>query len=104
MPRRVKTARVKVVTLIATVELRDRLQKDLEKLGAPGYTTASVDGRGRHGPRLRGLLDLANVRIEAVVLEPLARKILEHIDREYRDFEVLAFVYDAEGVPTDHFG
>ena len=99
-----KTARVKVVTVIAAAELRDRLQADLETLGAGGYTTVSVDGRGKHGPRQRDFLSLANVRIEAIVSESLARNILEHLDTKWSGYELLAFAYDAEAIPADHFG
>jgi hypothetical protein len=64
-----------------------------------GYTSATVDGRGLHGPRRSGLLDGANVRIEVLASPEQARRILEHVATEHSGEAVLAFVVNAEAIP-----
>ena len=56
----VETARITLVTIIAQFALQERLLVDLKLLGATGYTFASVDGRGRHGRRMRSITDAGN--------------------------------------------
>jgi nitrogen regulatory protein PII len=97
------TAHVKLITIIASSELQDRLEKELRRLGASGYTITKVDGRGEHGPRTRGMFDIGNVRIETVVAPDVAEVILAHLAKEAEAYEFLAFAHDVEAVPRKHF-
>ena len=97
-----ETAKVKLVTIIATSELSGRLESDLLELGAGGYTIARVNGRGEHGPRIRGVFDVGNIQIEALVVPHVARKILERV-AGYEELRVVAFAYDVEAVPRSRF-
>ncbi|MGO9838634.1 MAG: P-II family nitrogen regulator [Polyangiaceae bacterium] len=99
----VETAKVKLVTVIASSELLDRLTEALRALGAAGYTTASVNGRGLHGTRKRSLFDSGNVRLETIALPLVAEKILEHVAMHYPGFEIVAFAQDVEAVPRANF-
>jgi nitrogen regulatory protein PII len=98
----VDTVKVKLVTLIATSELQERLQGDLRELGASGYTIARVNGRGEHGPRTRGVFDVGNVQIETLVAPEVANKILERV-AGYEELRVVAFACDVEAVPRSRF-
>jgi nitrogen regulatory protein PII len=98
------TAKIRVVTIVATAELQERLEKDLWALGARGLTVGKVDGRGSHGVRRAGFLDRANVRLETLVTAPIADKILDCIVKQYAGQEIVAYAHDVEAVPAGHFG
>jgi nitrogen regulatory protein PII len=99
----VDTARMKLVTIIGSSELQDRFERDLRRLGASGYTISKVDGRGRHGPRTRGMFDVGNVRLETIVSPEIAETLLAHLSREAETTELVAFAQDVEAVPRKHF-
>jgi nitrogen regulatory protein PII len=99
----VDVARMKLITIIATSELLDRCERNLRRLGASGYTVSKVDGRGRHGPRTRGMFDVGNVRIETLVPPEIAQAILAHLAKEAETTELIAFAQDVEAVPGKHF-
>lgn len=98
------TAKVKLVTIITSSELLDRLTVALRALGADGYTSVVVNGRGRHGERTRNAFDSGNVRLETLVVPAVAETILEHVATQYSGFDVVAFTHDVEAVPRAHFG
>jgi|SRR5580704_11121427 nitrogen regulatory protein PII len=97
------TAKVRVVTIVATAELQERLQKDLWSLGARGLTVGKVSGWGAHGHRRDSFLDSGNVRIETLVEATIATKILERVVKNYDGQEIIAYVHDVEAVPKAHF-
>jgi hypothetical protein len=103
MPEAGETAKIKLVTLIASSEVQDRLIADLRKLGATGYTISTVSGYGAHGPRTRSLWDSGNVRIETLVPPEIATRILAAVPRGYAGLPILAFAQDVEAVLGDHF-
>ncbi len=103
MPEPVKTAKVKLVTIVASSELQDRMIDDLHRLGAGGYTISRASGGGLHGPRVRGVWDTGNIRIEALVSPETAARVLERVVHAYEGFSLVAFVQDVEAVPAEHF-
>jgi len=103
MFERIATAKVKLVTIIASSELQDRIIEDLREAGAGGYTIARTSGGGLHGPRLRGIWDTGNVRIESLVTTEVAERVLEHVTQAYADLAFVAFAADVEAVPREHF-
>jgi len=98
-----KTAKVKLVTIVADFAAEERLITTLTALGASGYTLTRADGGGLHGVRRRGVVHAGNVRIETLVPADLAYKILEHIVREYHELDLIAYAHDVEAVPPEHF-
>lgn len=99
----VDTARAKLITIIASSELQDRLEHDLRRLGATGYSVWKVDGRGQKGPRTRGMFDIGNVRIETVVALAKAEAILAHLAGVAETVELIAFSHDVDALPAKHF-
>jgi nitrogen regulatory protein PII len=91
-------ARAKLVTIIAAAELWDRLEADLRRLGASGYTFVSVNGRGEHGSRPGSWLESGNVRIETVVTPEFASSIMDHLLRDYAAEEMTAYVHDVDAI------
>jgi Nitrogen regulatory protein P-II len=104
MPQDLETAKIKLVTVIATAELEHRLMSDLRKAGATGYTISSVSaGGGSHGPRHRGMFDTGNLRIEMLVTPEVATKLLDCVVHGYAGLPIIAFSQDVEAVPPQNF-
>jgi nitrogen regulatory protein PII len=97
------TAKMRVVTIIATAELSERLERDILQLGARGMTIARVDGHGAHGAHRASFLDRGNVRIETIVDHKVADRLLEHVVKHYDGLEIVAFAYDVQAVPKSRF-
>jgi nitrogen regulatory protein PII len=97
------TAKAKLITIIATAELRERLEEDLRRLGATGYTVERVDGRGHSGPRMRGVFELGNVRMETIVPIANTDPILTHLATLADQFDLVAFVQDIDALPRKRF-
>jgi hypothetical protein len=104
VPEPLETAKIKLVTVIASSELQERLIADLRRLGASGYTiSTTASGGGLHGPRKRGILELGNVRIETLVPAEVAAAVLEQVIHGYDDLPLIAYMQDVEAVPREHF-
>ena len=99
----VETAKVSLITIIAAFELQDRLVKDLHRLGVKGYTVGKVQGAGVHGPRMAGLADAPNLRIEVLVSDEVARRILDRVSSKYNDQPIICYLHQVEATPRDHF-
>ncbi|MDW8467297.1 MAG: hypothetical protein RML35_14365 [Chloroherpetonaceae bacterium] len=97
------TTQLKLVTIIAEDGLEARLVRDLKALGAKGYTIANVRGVGLHTDRTNEF-EGENIRIETVVSEAVADKILERLAAHYfNQYSVIAYVERVEVVRGDRF-
>jgi hypothetical protein len=97
-----KTIGLTVVTIIAPAEFAYRLEEDLLRLGAGGYTMSDVSGQGQRRPRWRGWLGTGNVRIETLITSEVAARVLDHV-ADLADLRVLAFAQSVEAVPIQRF-
>ena len=80
-----------------------RLVDDVKKCGAKGYSLSHVTGEGVTG---RHTLDLngPSVRIESVVTDEVAERILEMLAENYFDrFAVIAWLTPARVARPDRF-
>jgi hypothetical protein len=91
-------ATVRLVTIVASSELWDRIESDLRRLGAGGYTFMSPNGRGEHGVRSDGRLVCGNVRVEAIVSVDVADAIFEHIVAKYSGDQLTAYAQDVDTI------
>ena len=98
------TARVKIVSIILPFELVESVTGAMAALNVHGYTSTRVDGQGHHGPRTRGLLDAANVRLDIIATPSSAQKLFELVETQYADDGVVVFAVDADAAPLRHFG
>ena len=98
------TSKMKLVTVIASFELQERVIESLRKAGAKGYTLERADGRGRTGGRKHGVFEPGNARIESIMAPAVATKFLERISADAEEFGFIAFAYDVEAVPASRFG
>ncbi len=94
---------VKVVTIVVPWEMVERVLTEMRSLGVRGFTRVRSSGHGTHGPRVGGILDTGNERIETIVSPAVAERILDHVDTKYAGYEVVAFAFDAVGVPRSRF-
>jgi nitrogen regulatory protein P-II len=99
----VEIAQLKLVTILASFELGNRIASDLRALGVSGYTKTKADGWGAHGSRQFGFVDGANVRLETLVSAELAHKILQTVAANFAGQAVVAFSCAVDAVPSGHF-
>jgi hypothetical protein len=99
----IETVSMKLVSVIGSFHLADRIAEELRRLGVKGYTRSKADGWGAHGTRRAGFLEGANLRIDTLVDAELARSILRAMVTNFEG-HVVAFSVDAEAVPVSHFG
>ena len=97
------TTKLKLVIVVASFERNDSVAEDLKTLGVTGYTTFKVDGKGSHGNRTAGVLLGSSHRLELLVHEEKAHKILQLIADKYGDDAVIAYSMDVEAVPRSSF-
>jgi nitrogen regulatory protein PII len=91
---------MKLVTVVAESAVEHRLTEELLALGAAGFTV--VEGRGA-GTRHARPSDLpgSNVRIETVVPEAVAERILDRLcEHWFADYSLVAYVSDVAVVRT----
>lgn len=85
------TTERQLVTIIAEAVLKKRLIDDIRRLGATGYSIGSVEGSGTGG-RHTGDWEGPHVRIETIVRDEVAERILEHLVEHYfTNYAVVAF-------------
>jgi nitrogen regulatory protein P-II 2 len=88
------TVPLKMVVIVAEPVLESRLVQELRTLGARGFSV--VEGRGE-GTRHAHATDLpgSNVRIESIVTDAVADRIMEYMSSHYfQHYSFIAYVLD----------
>lgn len=87
----------KLITIIAEAALENDLVREIERLGARGYTVTDARGKGARGVRNAGWEHSANVRIEVVCTTKTAHDIAAVLkERYYADYAMILFFGDVE--------
>lgn len=97
------TVERQLITIVAEAVVERRLVDDLKKCGAKGYSLSHVSGEGVTG---RHTLDLngPSLRIESVVTDDVAERILEMLAANYFErFAVIAWLTPARVARPDRF-
>jgi nitrogen regulatory protein P-II 2 len=98
-----KFTSVKLVTIVALDTLQNKLIKDIKNCGCRGYTIAEVEGEGIHSKHFTDW-EGRNIKIETLVKEEVANKILEIISEKYFEkYSIIAFVSDVSVLRQDKF-
>jgi nitrogen regulatory protein P-II 2 len=98
-----ETSERHVVTIVAETAVESRLVEDVKRLGAKGYTVGRVRGEGTTGQHLQDLSG-PSVRLETIVSEAVADRILEHLAAAYFGrFAVVAWVTSARVLRSERF-
>jgi nitrogen regulatory protein P-II 2 len=99
----VLTAPLKLVTIVGEAILAERLPGALRHAGATGWTLTPATGDGSRGMRTTPLPG-DNMRIETVVSEPVADRILASLAAEYfPNFAIVAWVSDVHVVRGEKY-
>jgi nitrogen regulatory protein P-II 2 len=97
------TVTLKLVTIVAEALLEPQLIREIRSLGASGYTLTRVHGEGSRGVRASEW-EGGNIKIEALVGEELADRILTHVAETYFEhYAVVTYVTDAAVVRGDKY-
>lgn len=80
---------LKLVVIVAEAVLEHQLVNDLKRLGARGHTLVRAEGQGHRGMRVGGL-EGGNIRLETVVSNDVAEKIMTRLAKHY--FENYAII------------
>ena len=92
-----------LLTIIAEEALASSIEKEILEMGAKGYTSSTVSGKGLHALR-DNQWEGENIKIETIVSEGSCKKILEHLQRKYFDrYAMIAFYHPVNVVRTEHF-
>jgi nitrogen regulatory protein P-II 2 len=98
-----QTVPLKLITIVSEPVLTDRITAELRKLGAQGWTVTEGRGEGTRGLRASELPGVVS-RIETVVSEAVAQKILDHVAQAYFPrYAVIAFVSTVEVVRGEKY-
>lgn len=94
----------KLVVIVTEAALEDELAADVMRLGAHGYTTMDVRGKGSHGPR-SGLWSAdRSIRMEILCDHATAVAITTHVEKSYfKNFAMVVFVADVGVLRPDKF-
>ncbi len=92
-----------LLTIIAEEALASMIEKEIVALGAKGYTTSSVSGKGLSGIR-DNQWEGENVKIETIVSDDNCTLILDHLQKKYFDrYAIIAFHHPVNVIRTNHF-
>jgi nitrogen regulatory protein PII len=85
----------KLLTIITEAALEGTLVRDIEHLGAHGYTITDARGKGRQGVRNAGWEANSNIRIEVLCDAGTASAIAAHLrEHYYQDYAMTLFLVD----------
>jgi len=94
---------LKLVTIIAADSLENHIVKDIQSLGAKGYTISYVEGKGEKELR-NSAWEGENVKIISIVSAEVCDKILAHLEKTYFEkYPMIAFSTDVMVVRSNHF-
>ncbi len=94
----------KLMTIVTEAVIEQPLLKDLERLGAHGYTVTSARGKGSRGVRNAGWEADGNIRIEVVCDLDTATSIAAHLkERYYDNYAMVMLLSDVQVMRPDKF-
>lgn len=93
-----------LLTIVCETLLEPRIEADLERLGAPGWTATTVRGQGDHGSRDGHWENDGNIRLEVVCSQPLAEQIAHHLYHHYyRDYAMVCWLAEVKVLRPEKF-
>ena len=92
-----------LLTIIVEEVLAASIEKEIVELGAKGYTTSGVSGKGLSGMR-DNQWEGENIKIETIVSTEACEIILLHLQQKYFEkYAIIAFHNPVNVVRTNHF-
>lgn len=94
----------KLLTIVCEAALETTLLRDLESLGARGYTVTDARGKGSRGRRDATWGPHANIRVEVLCNAQTASAICEALREHYdANYSMVLFVADVEVLRPEKF-
>ena len=94
----------KLLTIVTEHALEGVLVKDLERLGAGGYTITDARGKGTRGARNSAWDATGNIRVEVVCDTATAEAIAAHLQARYYDnYAMILFTTDVAVLRPEKF-
>ncbi len=95
---------VKLLTIICEVYIHRKVLDIIEKHKVRGYTVSDVGGKGESGMRGTGLPGESNVKIETIVKNEKAEKIIEELTLTILpDHVIIIYMLDTKVVRAEKF-
>ncbi len=93
-----------LLTIVCEALLEPRVEADLTRLGAQGWTATPVRGRGDHGSREGHWENDGNVRLEVVCSHELAERIATHLhERYYSNYAMVCWLAEVKVLRPEKF-
>lgn len=98
------THNMKLITIITESILEHSLLKDIERLGAHGYTITNARGKGHQGVRDAGWASDSNIRIEVICEPQVIDAIAEHLhETYYKNYAMMLYLSDVKVLRPEKF-
>ena len=94
----------KLLTIVTEAALEDTLVREIEILGAHGYTITDARGKGGRGIRDAAWAPHANIRLEVLCDADTARAICTALrERYYDNYSMVMYVGDVDVLRPEKF-
>lgn len=95
---------MKLLTAVCEIFVHKKVLDILDKHNVRGYTITDVSGKGETGMRGSGLPEEKNVKIETVLRNETAEKIIEEITLTLlQDHVIIIYLTDTKVIRTEKF-
>jgi nitrogen regulatory protein P-II 2 len=95
---------MKRVVIIGDSDVQYRLLKEIDVLGATGYTYYPVRGEGARGIRPRHG-ESGNTKVEVIATSEVAQQIMKHLAEHYFNrYPMIAFLDEVQVLEGQKFG
>lgn len=85
----------KLLTIITESALEKTLVREIEQIGATGYTVTDARGKGTRGVRSARWDACSNIRIEIIANNEIVTKISSHLkENYYNDYAMSIYVVE----------
>ena len=99
-----KLYNLKLLTITCEIMAQNVVKDILKKYKITGYTSYEVGGMGDKGLRGQGLPEEKNVKIEVVLTEESAQKVIEEVSRTmFADYAVILYLSDVQVARMEKF-
>ena len=94
----------KLLLIITEAAIESSIVKEIEKLGAHGYTITDVRGKGSRGVRDAGWNENSNIRIEVICDTAIAEAITKHLrEMYYENYAMIIALSEVEVLRPEKF-
>ena len=94
----------KLLTIVSEAALEDTLVRDIENLGARGYTITDARGKGSRGMRDASWAPHANIRLEVLCDTATAHVICMALcERYYDNYSMVMYVGEVDVLRPEKF-